>query len=333
MSSLADVSILQLVWLSGGETLEPRAMLGIPIALIGAALLSFGAQYQSQGLNKVEQITGASASAGISFIHTKSLFKRPSWVLGTLFLALATVFQIGSLSLSPIMLVQPIGVVALVITAVLNMRYSKVKLGHRAFTAIAMCVVGVTIFVTVAAFYAVDQVVTDQKIRTVLILFSIVFVTSLVLFLVMRKRAVALVYIIGAGVLYGFVATLAKTVISRIQQRDIDPVIIVSIVALVLGAVLGMFFVQNAYSSGPPDLVVAGLTVIDPLIAVLIGIIVLGEADKASVGAIITFIVAGMMAIFGVYRLAKHHPQTGMDALLKAHTGVVTVISPQQDEL
>lgn len=319
------------VWLTSNVSLEPRAFWGIPVALVGAALLSFGAQYQSRGLNKVERITGRRASKGLSLNQTGKLFQRPSWVIGTLLLALATIFQLGSLSLSPIILVQPIGVVALIITAFLNMRLSNVRLGPKAILAIWMSVIGVAVFVTVAAFTAVDAYVTDAKLRTVLILFGAVFLTSLVLFVVLRHRAIALMYIIGTGVLYGFVATLAKTVISRFQQQDIDMLFWLSILSLIAGAVLGMFFVQNAYSSGPPDLVVAGLTVIDPLIAVLIGIGVLGEAEQASILAIIIFVVSGIIAIAGVFGLAKYHPQTGMNALIPMRTGGIQLPKREDD--
>jgi F0F1-type ATP synthase assembly protein I len=55
--------------------------------------------------------------------------------------------------------------------------------------------------------------------------------------------------------------------------------------------------------------VVAGLTVIDPLVAVSIGIIVLGEAAGAPPWAIVAFVLAGGLAIWGVISLSRHHPQ------------------------
>jgi uncharacterized membrane protein len=72
---------------------------------------------------------------------------------------------------------------------------------------------------------------------------------------------------------------------------------------------LGGWFVQNAYSSGPPDLVIAGLTVIDPMIAVLIAAIVLGEAKTANVLTVIIFLVCAIAAILGVLLLSQFHPQ------------------------
>lgn len=295
--------------------LDPRQFFGIPLALIGAALLAFGAQYQSRGLNKVERIMGESAGAGLSLRHVLGLLRRPSWVSGTALLGLAVVFQIGSLALSPIIIVQPIGVVGLVITSVLNSRVSGVKLGKRVKTSIALAVLGIVVFVSVAAFTAADRPVTDAKLTTILITFGVVLVLALLLFAAFRHRGFALLYIVGAGVLYGFVATFAKTVIGRLQQGEFDLLTWVCVAALAVGALLGMVFVQNAYSSGPPDLVVAGLTVIDPIVAVLIGVIVLGEAVGAPPWAFVAFVGSGALAVVGVIGLAKFHPQSGHSAL------------------
>lgn len=295
--------------------LDPKQFWGIPIALVGAVFLAFGAQYQSRGLNKVERIVGMSAGSGLSIRHILNLLRRPSWVIGTLLLGLAVVFQLGSLALSPLIVVQPIGVVGLVVTSVLNSRLSQVRLGKRAKTSIAMCVAGIVVFVTIAAFTAADHPVTDQKLLTILILFGVVFAAAIVTFLATRHHAIALIYIVGAGMLYGFVATFAKAVIGRLQQGQFEWLTWACVLALLLGALLGMVFVQNAYSSGPPDLVVAGLTVIDPMIAVLIGIVVLHEAAGAPIWAVVGFVVSGVIAVIGVIGLAKFHPQTGRSVL------------------
>jgi hypothetical protein len=68
--------------------------------------------------------------------------------------------------------------------------------------------------------------------------------------------------------------------------------------------------VQNAYATGPPDLVIAGLTVIDPMVAVGIGIVILGEAAEASMDTILTFLGSAAVAVLGVYLMEKVHPQS-----------------------
>ena len=123
-------------------------------------------------------------------------------------------------------------------------------------------------------------------------------------------------YVVAAGVLFGFVVTLANVVIGRVQtilQKEFefssaDILTVLCVVGLILAALLGTYFVQTAYSSNPPDLVVAGLTVIDPIVAVAIGIIVLGEAAGAPLWAVFAFIAAGGCAVWGVTSLSRHHP-------------------------
>lgn len=315
--------------IAAASALDPRQFWGIPLALVGAALLAFGAQYQSRGLNKVERIVGASAHAGLSFRHMLSLLRRPSWVVGTVLLGLAVVFQLGSLALSPITIVQPIGVVGLIITSVLNSRVSGVRLGKRVTASIALAVVSIAVFVFVAATNVSDQVVTDAKLIAILITFAVVLLLAVALFVLYRHRGIALIYIVGAGVLYGFVATFAKVVISRLQQGDFEWLTWLCVAALAAGALLGMLFVQNAYSSGPPDLVVAGLTVIDPMVAVFIGILILGEAAHAPLWVSAMFVVTGVTAMVGVIGISRFHPQTGKSVL--EHTGKMPVVTPIDD--
>lgn len=287
---------------------EPKQFLGIPIALIGAVFLSIGAQLQHRGVAKVESHTQEAAS-GLNLKQLGLLLARPSWVIGTLMLGLAVVFQLSSLVLSPLTVVQPLGAVALVITSVINSRVSRVALNRKSIIAICLCIGGVGLFVVIAAIYSHDVPVSDAALAQILVILAVVLVVFAVLFALLRKRFKAIFYVVGAGVLYGFVVTLAKVVIARVGQGDVDWLLVVCIVALLAAAGGGGYFVQNAYSSGPPDLVIAGLTVVDPLVAVTIGIVILHEATQAPLWAVIGFLVAGAIAIWGVFLLAKHHPQ------------------------
>ncbi|MCJ0701500.1 DMT family transporter [Frigoribacterium faeni] len=288
-------------------SLTPFQALGIPIALIGAVFLSIGAQLQHRGVAKVETRLGASRG-GMSVRQVLALIGRPSWVMGTLMLGLAVVFQLTSLRVAPLLVVQPLGAVALVITAVLNARSTGRRLTGRIKRSIAICVGGIGLFATVAAFTAIETEITTDQLITVLVILLVVGAVLAVAFVALRHRRSALFYIIGAGVLYGFVATLAKVVLNRVFAGNFDGLSIVCIVMLLAAAALGGYFVQNAYSSGSPDLVIAGLTVVDPIVAVTIGIVVLGEAANAPGYAVALFLVAGAIAVYGVFQLAKYQP-------------------------
>lgn len=291
-------------------TLTPNQWLGIPVALIAAAFLALGAQFQHRGVGRVEAETGeVDTSPGLSPKQVLLLLSRPSWVIGTLLLGLAVLLQLTSLYLAPIIVVQPLGAIALVITAVVNARLSKVALDRKSIQAITFCVGGVGLFVTVAAFTAKSSPINAAQLGVILAVLGVITMGFSLAFAFLRDRFKAIAFILGAGVLYGFVATLAKVVIGRAKTGDFDWLTITCIVALLAAAVLGGYFVQNAYSSGPPDLVIAGLTVVDPIVAVTIGIVVLQEAAGAPWYAAVAYLAAGALAVSGVFQLAKHHPQ------------------------
>lgn len=292
------------------EILQGSAPLGILIALVGAVFLSVGAQLQHRGVTKVEELYGSGEKAGLSGGQFLRLLARPSWAIGTVMLGLAIVFQLTALGFAPIIVVQPIGIVALVLTSIINARVSHVKLDRHAIRAILMCVVGIGVFVTVAAFYAVEHVLREAQLLIVLAILAVVLLALASAFIFFRKRLNAMFYIAAGGVLYGFVASIAKVIINRVLTGNFDWITVVGGIALLLALALGFYFVQTAYSVGAPDLVIAGLTVIDPLVAVAIGIFVLGEASETPLWALAIWAIAGVTAIFGVFQLAKHHPQT-----------------------
>ncbi|KAA9110484.1 DMT family transporter [Microbacterium rhizomatis] len=288
---------------------DPAILIGIPLALLGAVFMSVGAQYQHRGVMKVERLSKQAGTSGLTGGQLLALLKRPSWVIGTVLLGLAIVCQLSALAFAPLILVQPLGVIALVITTLLNARVSGVRPTRRSIVAIAACVGGIFIFVTIAALFAEEHPITQEQLITILLILAVVIVIFAGLWIWLRKRTQALFYIMAAGVIYGFVATLAKVVIKRIQAGDFEWLTLTCLVALLAAVAVGAYFVQTAYSAGPPDLVIAGLTVVDPIVAVLIGLLVLGEASGAPLWAYLGFVAAGALAVWGVVQLARFHPQ------------------------
>ena len=280
----------------------------IGLAVIGAIFLSLGAQFQNDAVTK-HHAPSRPKPGSLSLRQIADLLRRPRWLTGTSFLVLAILFQLSALALAPLIVVQPIGAIALIMTSLLNARIYGVRLNPSTFLAIALTTIGVGGFVAVAASSAVAVEMSNGKLLQVVgILFVLLLMFGL-LFWRSKGKVGALQYIFGAGVLYGFVASLAKVVIQRIFQQDYDLLTLLALISLVGATVLGGWFVQNAYASGPPDLVIAGLTVIDPAVAVMIAIAILGEAEAASLGEVFGYGVAGIIAISGVLALNKFHPQ------------------------
>ena len=283
-------------------------LLAIVLAVLAAVALAFGAQFQNQAVSTSRE-KHVQPKVSLSIRELINLLIKPRWVSGTGLMFLAMLLQLGALSLAPLIVVQPIGAIALVITSVLNARYTKTKLNRATMLAIGLSTFGVGGFVVTASQVAAQVKLTDENLLRVLLLFVIILVAFAALFFIFGKKAQALTYILGAGVLYGFVATLAKVTIQRLYQMDYDILTLIAVVSMIGAVLLGGWFVQNAYASGPPDLVIAGLTVIDPIVAIAIAIGILGEAQEATLGSGSFFSAFGLLAICGVYLLSKVHPE------------------------
>jgi drug/metabolite transporter (DMT)-like permease len=285
--------------------------IAIVLSLMAAVFLAFGAQFQNDSVEKnTDKAKGE--KHGVSIAHLMQLVRNPRWLGGMSFLVGGALCQIAALTMAPLIVVQPIGALALVITALLNARATKTAITKATWVAIALCTGGIATFVSLATGIASDQKqLSDDNLYVILSILGVLLLVLGAVFLVQRHKMSALTFILGAGLLYGLLATLVKTVIQRIQQSHFDWLTFACLVAAVLAMALGGWFVQNAYASGPPDLVIAGLTVIDPMVAVMIGIIVLGEAASATDNPIIliVFAISGAVATMGVWLLSRVHPE------------------------
>jgi len=294
--------------------LDPVASknLGIVVALIGTVFLALGAQLQHRGVGKAAKMRPGDQQR-MSVSQLLGLLRRPSWLLGTLLLGCAILLQLTSLGLAPLLVVQPLGVAALVLSTVVDSRLAHTRLDGTVLRSVALSVGGIVVFVSIAAVYATDRPIKPPQVTIILILLAAVLVAFALVFTLLKARLTAVAYVLGAGVLYAFVATLAKLTITQLIGGDISPLTLLCVGGVLTAAVIGGIFVQVAYSTGPPNLVIAGLTVVDPLVAVGIGIVVLGEASEAPLYALIAFVVAGAIAAFGVIGLSRHQPQSSLE--------------------
>ncbi|MEY4078562.1 MAG: hypothetical protein RIS80_331 [Actinomycetota bacterium] len=279
--------------------------IAITLSLLSAVALAFGAQFQNQAVTKNQD----SGDKRLGLRALLSLIKRPRWLTGMSLLVGGALLQITALTLAPLIVVQPIGAVALAITALLNARSTGTRINRSTWVAISLCTFGIATFVAFASNVAKESHLDDGNLVQILTVLLVILGGFLLAFFTFAKRAKAITYILGAGILYGFVASLIKAVVQRIAQGDITLLTVICGLTTGIAVLLGGWFVQNAYASGPPDLVIAGLTVVDPMVAVLVGIIVLGEAKAADPFVLVTFAVSGLIAITGVWLLSKVHPE------------------------
>ena len=278
------------------------------LAVLGAFCLAIGAQRQGSA---VKADTGGLALSSRGFLR---LLRNPRWVLGLLLLGLGMAMNAVALVSAPLTVVQPIGAIALVITTVVNAKDQGLTINRGTVVAISSCVTGSALFVLLAVNATQENHhVSGEDEATIVLLLALAVGLFGSLAAMFRHRMNAFVYILGAGVLFGFVAVLTRI----IGRHLLDPnglfllnVQWYTVVAIAAAGGLGSWFVQSAYSSGPPDLVIAGLTVIDPIVGIAIGIAILGEL-RPDVHAVlaIAMAAAALLAIVGVIALSRHHPE------------------------
>ncbi len=281
--------------------------LAVACAVAGAFFLAFGAQRQGSA---VQNNTGGLALGSAGFVR---LLTNPRWVVGLILLGIGTALNVVALTLGTLTVVQPIGAIALVITTIVNSRDQGIRLNRATVVSITVCVGGSALFVLMAVNVVRESThVSVAQELTVVLLLTVVIIFFGGILVAFKHRLRSFFYIVGSGVLFGFVAVLTRIIAKQLFDPNGLYLLNVqwySVIAIAAAGGLGGWFVQSAYASGPPELVIAGLTVIDPIVGIAIGIVILSEL-RDDVPPVVAIAMAGaaFLAIVGVIALSRHHP-------------------------
>ena len=277
-------------------------VVAIAFAALAAVALAYGALYQH------EAVAGQDDSHnGLSWAHFTELLGNRRWLLGLAIMGLGTAGNLVALALAPVMVVQPIGAVSLIVSVLLGIRHRGLKVNRRLVQAVIWCTAGVTVFVALSATAARTEVHLGADALPLFWITAIVVGLGMIIMLAFRHLP-QLILIITAGLLFACVATNAHLVSVQFLRAGLDQVTLINVAVLLAAVGLGTWFVQNSYAAGPPEMVIAGLTVIDPIGAVILGTIVLGEVAAAPVWLIIVITITGLVACAGVVVLSRYHP-------------------------
>jgi glycosyltransferase involved in cell wall biosynthesis len=241
-------------------------MTSLAIVLAVAAACCFAAAVHLQ--HRAVRTTGAS-----------HLVLDPRWLAGGALAAAGAGLHVFALTLAPVAVVQPIGVLSLVVTAFVT---------RRARRAALVVAAGTTAFVLLSATNTPPTAVTN------LLLVDLVAVAAAVVGLA-AGRGRALVSASCAAVLFGLASTLVRAASVTGSLASAAQTVVLVLV--------GVLLVHQAYAAGSAATVIAATTVIDPMTAVLAGFAVLGEATPPLIAA--AQLMAGMVAGAGVVAVAR----------------------------
>jgi glycosyltransferase involved in cell wall biosynthesis len=230
----------------------------------------------------------------------RRVVRSPRWLGGTLLGITGAGLHATALSLAPLAIVQPIGVLSLVVTVLIGRN-------RTSWGALLSVCLGVTGFVVAAAVAGTGNgtPVWPGSVQPFAVLALAVFTLGWTI----RTRARCLVLAAAAAVLFGTGSALIKAASQDIFLTGHLQTGLGIAVESALLIVAGGWVVHQAYAAGPAATVIAVTTVTDPLTAVVIGFWAYGEAAHVTAAAIIWLACLAALAAAGVIVLARRLPE------------------------
>ncbi|MFS8100670.1 hypothetical protein LFM09_26420 [Lentzea alba] len=266
-------------------------MVGLAIlcAVLAAGCSALGALLQHAGVRETPNLKLTSA-------HRLVTSRR--WVYGFLILFACAILQVVALALAPVSVVAPLNALAIPIIAVARAH----RLTGLLAVAVLVATAGIVVFVSITAGQAVPTEISPKVALQAgqLVAAGVLVCTVVATFQTGAVRALALA--IGAGIAYGLVAVLVRDVTTALPEIEW-----ISLAGLIATFLVGAWFIQLGYAAGPPDLVVAGQTVVNPIVAAWIGIKLVGEGAGMSGLSQAGLIISATAAVTGTVVLAHYY--------------------------
>ncbi len=286
-------------------------MLAVALAILASISFASGASAQHLGVDKALGSQDPDRRLGLG--HILVLLKTPMWLFGLLLVALGASIHIIAVYLAPITVVQPIGILAVIWSVLIAARLTRSAPTRTMWVAVACSVVGIVFFTVLSTRHAAHS--RSASLHAMVVTTVVVWAIALAFAAVgmLGPRWVRnLAWSWGGAVLYGLGTGYMKimTVVLRDGQVFTGPEFWAAGVGLVLAYAIGGWFIQQGYASGPAEVVVGSMTTIDPLAAVAVGLVVLGEGARLTPGVAVGMALAGALAAGGVAVLSRFHPDT-----------------------
>jgi drug/metabolite transporter (DMT)-like permease len=278
----------------------------------GAAVLQHRAVSERASGPSRSSAAAESGAGPLSLRGLREITRRPGWLLGLLLAAGGSFLHAIALILAPLSVVQPVGVLAVPIAVVLTAARTHRRPTTGMLVGVVVCVTAVVTFVGTAAGSAAS---TPAPGRATLLAGVVVGLVVLVLAGIGLARtgwARCVACAMAGAAAFGLVSALVRAVSQAVASGEIgilDPAVVTTVAGVATAILTGGWLIQQAFAAGPPEVVVACLTVVDPIVAVLFGVLLLGEGNATSPGHWAVLITAALAATAGVGTLARHHPE------------------------
>jgi drug/metabolite transporter (DMT)-like permease len=262
------------------------------LAVLAAVFLAIGIVVRQRATMDVPQ------EHGVSSVMFLTLLRRPLWWGGTAAAVAGFVFQALALANGSLLLVQPILVSGLLFALPLSARLAHRRVTRGEWVWAMVLTAALAVFVVLAKTRPGDYEA-SLALSALVAVICTAAVSACVLVATRTmgwKRAVLLA--VAVGVLFGVVAVLTKLVMHVLTHEGLRTVLTTPVpYLLVVIGVLATFLQQSAFHAGSLQTSVPTMLVLEPVVAVLLGAVVLGEhLDVSRLDAVLIAISAVAMA-------------------------------------
>lgn len=287
-------------------------VIAIGLQVIGSFLFASGATLQHLGVKSTFDPSGKTSSNRLTLGGMLGLFRIPKWLFGLLLVFSGAAFHLIALSMAPVAVVQPVGILAVPWSVLLAAKIHGHQIPRRIWTAVSVTILGVVGFTIFSSLFATGQ--KPFEFNPILISFVVVCALCAVLSFVATKAASwakAMLWSSVGAIFYGLASGMMKAAINLVQSDGLSLLDwrVLTVVAFMLTCYgLGVWMIQQGYASGPAEITVGTMTTVDPFVAVVFGLVVLGEGFGMGIGPTIGMVVSGAVAVYGVVLLSRDHP-------------------------
>ena len=284
--------------------------LAVGLVIIGSFCFALSAHFQHNAVDS--HLSGNAHKQAMTFRAFLEAIRNPRWVIGLALMGASAVFQVVALTMAPVSVVQPVGLLAFPWSVLLAARATRTWVPPRTQAAVVVTVLATLAFTVVASLQAAEQA--DLVIRRVVVGALIVYAVASLFAMLGASGPFGwrcLFWSSGGALFYGLEASLVKSLIEFVKAHawPYPGVFWGIVVALVLGALAAGWLIQQGYATGPAEIVVGSMTVTSPVVAVAFGILVLGEGARITPGGALVMAGLGVTAIAGVVALTRFHPK------------------------
>ena len=246
--------------------------LAVLFALCAAVFAAIGIVVRQRATMDVPQ------EKGVSTVMLRTLLRRRVWWIGTASAVAGYAFQALALGFGSLLLVQPVLVSALLFALPLSARLAHRRVSRAEWSWALLLTAALAVFVVLAR--ASTGSYSVPVTTTVVVTLVCGIVVGVCVLVATRstnwRRAVLLA--VAVGVMFGVVAVLTKIVMHMVAEGSMLTVFTTP--ALYLVVVLGVvatLLQQSAFHAGSLQTSVPTMLVLEPVVAVVLGSVVLGE--------------------------------------------------------